>query len=79
MGRVLNGVIDNRVFRFKIDPVLPVGNPALLEKTENRRSDIVRTLQISSGVRALFVLFIYIPIYGAWVPIQTFLYGKKYS
>ncbi len=27
MGRAFNSVIDNRVFRFKIDPVLPVGNP----------------------------------------------------
>ncbi len=30
MGRVFNGVIDNRVFRFKIDPVLAIRNPARL-------------------------------------------------
>ena len=28
MGRVFDGVGDNRFFRFKIDPVLRVGNPA---------------------------------------------------
>ncbi len=28
MGRVFDGVGDNRCFRFKIDPVLRVGNPA---------------------------------------------------
>ena len=27
MGRVFDGVGDNRFFRFKIDPVLRVGNP----------------------------------------------------
>ena len=28
MGRVFDGVGDNHFFRFKIDPVLRVGNPA---------------------------------------------------
>ena len=56
MGRVFDGVGDNRFFRFKIDPVLRVGNPA---RPLQQRLDTAFLDRVAIAVKELLSKVVY--------------------